>query len=585
MLDYVALVRPAPAGREHHNGLVRKIEEKAADLAKIDVPGATVFAGKTQAIKSSADGRCVIIGDIFAGGEEGAPIGSAAIDFDRARASGGRSLFESHWGGYVAIIADLAGDRSYILRDPSGALACYYVLIDDELIITSSVRRLAEAGIISGTIDQRSMLRHLIVKDLRLAETCLEGVTELLRGLRLSLQGRRLGREVLWSPWVFAEQCKDFGTAAEAALSLRKTVQSAVSAWAARYSHIVLGVSGGLDSSIVAACIRQGATALSCITLATDDPLGDERDYARILTEALHVDLIEEREQVEAVDIQTSDASHLPRPIARAFAQSGDRKQLSLARRVGADAFFSGGGGDNVFCFLPSTGPFVDRLGVEGLGWGVVETARDLARMTGSSVLEVMGKGLRRALFRSPAYRWPVDMSFLPADALEAVGEVEPHPWQKPPGGMQPGKATHVAWLMGIENHLEGFHRERTHPFIAPLLSQPVVELCLRIPTWMWCAGGRNRAVARDAFHDLLPPAILDRQSKGTPGPFVFQIFEANRDEIREMLLDGYLAREALIDRSGVEDLLSREGPLGELENARIMLLVDVEAWARSWAS
>ena len=50
---------------------------------------------------------------------------------------------------------------------------------------------------------------------------------------------------------------------------------------------------------------------------------------------------------------------------------------------------------------------------------------------------------------------------------------------------------------------------------ISPLFSQPLVELCLRIPTYVLTHGGWDRAVARRAFYDDLPPEIRNRRHKG----------------------------------------------------------------------
>src|SRR3546814_15687375 len=62
---------------------------------------------------------------------------------------------------------------------------------------------------------------------------------------------------------------------------------------------------------------------------------------------------------------------------------------------------------------------------------------------------------------------------------------------------------------------IELYPRSTAAPQITPLLSQPIVELCLSIPTWQWVRGGRDRAVARAAVADLLPALIAQRRTKG----------------------------------------------------------------------
>ena len=95
-------------------------------------------------------------------------------------------------------------------------------------------------------------------------------------------------------------------------------------------------------------------------------------------------------------------------------------------------------------------------------------------------------------------------------------------------------------------------------------------------------AGGRNRAVARDAFKDRLPSEVFHRQSKGGLTGFMGQAFEANRAALADQLVRGWLVTAELVDRSAVEASLAKPAP-NALEMARLLYLADVEAWARTW--
>jgi asparagine synthase (glutamine-hydrolysing) len=142
----------------------------------------------------------------------------------------------------------------------------------------------------------------------------------------------------------------------------------------------------------------------------------------------------------------------------------------------------------------------------------------------------------------------------------------------------------HVAWLAAIQNHLEGYGREWRHPLRAPLLAQPIVELCLNFPSWLWCVGGQDRALARAAFSDLLPPSIVKRRSKGTPTGFVMEILDAKRQSIMELLLEGKLAAERIVDRHAVHTFLSSPDRRDVVRYMEIMALADVETWLQAWS-
>jgi len=120
-------------------------------------------------------------------------------------------------------------------------------------------------------------------------------------------------------------------------------------------------------------------------------------------------------------------------------------------------------------------------------------------------------------------------------------------------------------------------------PVITPLISQPMLETCLAIPSWQWREGGRDRAVARDAFADALPPAVSRRRTKGGPDGFAALVMNRFRDAIRDRLLDGQLARNRVADRVALEARFRSEAPFGAEETVRLLDLLDTEAWIGSW--
>ena len=122
---------------------------------------------------------------------------------------------------------------------------------------------------------------------------------------------------------------------------------------------------------------------------------------------------------------------------------------------------------------------------------------------------------------------------------------------------------------------------ERVHP----LMSQPLVELCLRIPTYILASRGWDRAIARQAFSEDVPREILRRRSKQGMHEDMAGILKRNIDTARELLLDGHLVNERLLDRKSVEVALSG-GPTEDGNAAReIFDHLSTEVWLRSWQS
>ena len=527
-------------------------------------------------------GQGIIIGRLFRFGSR-TPVTTLqdreAEEIVRTRAA---SLSRSYWGAFVAFLCAGPGEEVIVYRDPSPEKPCYYAAKGDALVVASDYMLLRDIAKVRMTFDWSPIAALLWRPDIRPRRTAFNGLSELLAGEQMILSEHRRDLDMLWTPWAFAERSGFFAREEEAVAALRTAVDDAVTSWAGLFRHVVLGVSGGLDSSIVATIVAQTRTRLTMATLVAPGRAGDERRFSRELGEYLDNEVLEIPEDPHSVDLSWSDASHLPRPVARSFSQSADRAFDRIADRVGADGFFTGGGGDNVFCYLTSGAPLADRWKLEGLTPASFRTATDISRLTGASLLAVLSNAYRRGWRRPADYRWPLKGRFLVPGSVHAVREVGDHPWMMvPPGGL-PGKAIHIAWLLGIQNYLEGFARERIKPIVSPLMAQPVMEVCLRIPTWWWVSGGVNRACARKAYADRLPKRVLSRTSKGTPDSFVIELIEQRRNEIADILLSGRLVREGLADADAIEQSVRNLSIVRDVGFVELMKLVDVEAWLSS---
>jgi asparagine synthase (glutamine-hydrolysing) len=284
--------------------------------------------------------------------------------------------------------------------------------------------------------------------------------------------------------------------------------------------------------------------------------------------------------EVSRIDLMHSEARRLPRPTVRAFLQESRRLAAAVAAETGAGAIFNGGGGDNVFCSLRSSGPAADRLLTAGPGAEFLRTARAIGELAPASLWAVVSDAVRRAWLGKPALREVRDSALLSPRALEQAGAMEAHPWLDLPARALPGKAMHVRLLAFAQSFVEGFDPQDALPTVAPLLAQPLVEACLSVPSWSWFAEGRDRVIARRAFAGGLPVEILQRRSKGTPDSFVAEIFEKYRATLRAMLADGALAAHDMLDLPKVLRALDDPRPVHGDAFRRILQFVDAEAWA-----
>lgn len=251
-----------------------------------------------------------------------------------------------------------------------------------------------------------------------------------------------------------------------------------------------------------------------------------------------------------------------------------------------ATAFFTGAGGDNVFYNTRSVRPVVDRYLAAPTASGLLATLRDIAQVTEASIWEVARRAIAIPRRRGPKYNWHFNSQFLHPSWIERLIREKPsHSWLDAPMGALPGKCGHVAMITRAQHYMHGHDRRLHFTEIAPLLSQPVVETALAIPSWMACEGGVDRSAARRAFAPKLPPNIIRRRMKGGPDAFAMEILRSNYDLVRDRLLAGQLAANGIIDKQELEAALVRDQMTLGTNYVRILLLLDTEAWIETWQS
>lgn len=524
----------------------------------------------------------VLIGSVFARGDDG-PVSLGGRESEAVVDSRGAWLVAHRWGSYVAMIGD--PDAVRVVRAPFGELPCYWAERQECVYVASDLPLLGALTDIPWSIEASALARHLAAGDIQSSETCLTGVRELSGGQRLTISREGVFEETLWSPWAYASEARQIASAEDARRQLRNAVRKSVCARANEYRAILLKLSGGLDSSILAASLLQSGRLAIALNLATTDPSADEREQAQQVANRLGIRLVIRFRKIAGVDVGQSLAAHLPRPSARSFAQESHRLTTLTAVDAGCDAVFDGGGGDNVFCSLRSARPAADCLLCEDGRGAFWKTASTVAELSQAPVWRVAWRALLMSHRRSVDFRWRFDTRFLSPEARALAGTVPVHPWLQAPDRMLPGKAAHVALIAAAQAVAQGRDPQANLPTCSPLVSQPIIEECLKIASWLWFDKGHDRAVARSAFAPFLPAETIWRRSKGAPDCFVAELYEANQPTIRELLLGGELRRLGLLDSAALERALGEEGPVRGHNFLRLMQLTDAESWARCWSS
>jgi len=568
--SYLAIVAPAA-----DPGEMRRMAERAAER----LPLAPAFECNGLAVLVDTATRHRLFG------EAGIAVGSTMARCADAALVGGTDRWDAcrfataFWGDHVGFFRG-PGDEISVIRAPSGRLPAFRTAVGGITLIASEPALLLALTGAEPRIDWRFVAHHLAFPHLRCGATGLAGIDELFAGDRTIFAGTDTRRDSIWTPWDFAAAERQLADLDEARHMLRTSVNEATAALVRPYRSVLLELSGGLDSSVLATALAACDAPATALNLVTPRAEGDERDYARATAAATGLVLAEHSVEAD-VDLTRPVECQSARPGIPQILAPADRLLGDTARADGVEAFVSGTGGDCVFCAPGSAAPAADALRLFGPGRRFLRAVRHIAEVHDTS-LWIAGSMAWRQAHRPPIHRvWPGSDAFLARDVLPR--EPDFHPWLVEPDDALPGRRSHVRAVVAAFAHLDGYARHAVAPSLFPLLSQPVMETCFRIPTWMWIDGGRDRAIARQAFSDVLPAKVIDRRSKGGMDAYCLRNFEANRARLDPYLLDGHLAGAGLLDRSAVAAYLRQ--PVGSRDPRFYSLLpvIDAEAWARGW--
>lgn len=541
--------------------------------------GSMTLFGTDDLSTLSLPGGGVLIGDLFT--QDGITVNdSARFPEHSNQAQTRKYILETYWGSYLIIQPDAQGPDNFTMtRAPSAAgnLPCIYSIKAGSGFLTSDLSLAIRASLYRKQIDWDFIAHRLRYSGIKTQRSGLADVVELLPACSLSVSGTETSTRQAWSPWDFVVPEQRYRNLRDAATQIRHAVSSAVRAWTDTDRSMLLELSGGLDSSIVAACLRDHHARVICCNLVTSVPGVDERRYASLMARQLGVELNTEYLDLDKARIDFAPSPDSVAPGMGALQYAIDEVMEAAAERHGALAYYSGGGGDSVFCYLRTAAPAADAFRAGGF-WAAMTASRDLANMHQCTFWKAGSLTISK-LRRPPKSPYHEDATFI----APSVANVRPeaHPWFSAPKNALPGDRERIFDLAGNQLFQGQAARGSRRPLRFPLLSQPVMEACLRAPSWMWISEGRNRALARAAFSDALPPDIVNRQSKATYMSYLGAVYERNKHQISDFLLSGRLNSQGLLDTRAINTFLAKPLPPRDQTFLRMFDLCMVENWVR----
>lgn len=305
------------------------MDERLADLAcQLGLPliyrddNLIVYAdaGVESNVLPGADG--VAIGDIYcrhvpARAFDGHPEQAARV----ASALKSGELHRQYWGSYL-ILASLPEGGITCTRSSFGSINCYYLVANDSIVVATDAAILLEIAKRPRSVNWDALARHLIWDNLSMTSTCLSGIFELRCGETIRFDARqRLEAHFDWDPWTFTNSEASITAPDEAVELVRREILRCIGAQMPPGQLYGLDLSGGLDSSIIAAAAVFAGREIHAITMFGEGNDGDERHFARSVARHLGILLDEGAPDYQRPNLLHAARPQLPRPHSRSFVQ------------------------------------------------------------------------------------------------------------------------------------------------------------------------------------------------------------------------------------------------------------------------
>ena len=265
----------------------------------------------------------------------------------------GESALSRLEGIYAFAIWDVRTQTMFLARDPCGIKPLYYVEHDQGFYFSSEFKSLLLLPAVSRELDYDALFRSIVLLMSPGSATILKQVHKLEAGSYLLVKDRQVITHQRWAQLpVYSSQINGRN---QASLEIDSALQASVQSQMVADVPVGAFLSGGLDSSLIVAMIKQlHGKAIECFTIQSmwgdtkKEGFIDDLPYAQRAAKLLQVPL-------NIVAVKPDMVSLLPKLIYHLDEPQADPAVLNvfliceLARSKGIKVLFSGAGGDDVF--------------------------------------------------------------------------------------------------------------------------------------------------------------------------------------------------------------------------------------------
>jgi asparagine synthase (glutamine-hydrolysing) len=507
----------------------------------------------------------------------------------------GDGVVEGLRGMFAFAIWDRPRRRVLLARDRLGIKPLYYRIGDGELLFASEIKALLAAS------GERPAFNDAVLPEF-LSTRFVSGEDTFFRGVRKLLPGHVLAWSIGDSPrprryWQLPDPVES--AAAPSARDLRERLEAAVSSHL--MSDVPLGVflSGGLDSSALAAlAARKVAEPLQTFAVGFAEADANELPYARMVARhigATHREVMVTPESF--VDDLPHALWHEDEPMA--FSSSVPLFALARLAREHVKVVLTGEGADELF--LGYNRYRVTRWNAR-LGqpyWAAMPAAarraiREAVHLLPAPLARVARRsfiGLEpglRGLYHENFAVFPLALQQRLLTRRDLLAARDPYATQtayfdEAPGALldRLGRAELRSYLHELLMKQDQMSMASSIESRVPFLDDRLVEHVVALPAHLKLPGWQTKGLLRAAVRDLLPAPILSRRKLGFPVPLGDWLRGPLAPVVDEFVLGPRTAARGYFDGTGLRQLVAEHASRRASHTDAMWLLVNLEIWQR----
>jgi asparagine synthase (glutamine-hydrolysing) len=505
-------------------------------------------------------------------------------------------------GIFAFALWDAARRRLILMRDRLGVKPLFYAWHGRRLAFGSEIKAVLASGAVGRDLDDQALMEFLWYGNAFEERTIYLGVRALEPGCRLVIDDGQARLESWWHVGEWLESAQPDTDRHGATVAVREAVDAAVARQLVSDVPVGLLLSGGVDSSSIAASAAVASgNRLTCYSVAFDYDKGvNELPKARRVAQALGLDHHELRVRGDALE---EVISALVRAHDEPFADAANIPLYLLAQELRGKikVVLQGDGGDEMFAgyrrysilraaafwrmwphvlepvlhtLFRGRGARLARIGAAAGNSDAalrmallltVETLRDppTAMLTDAAQQRLEASTDPFAAYRRCASRFenfdPVQQMLLTDISLQLPSQFLT-------------KVDRATMSHGIEARV-------------PLLDEGVASLAVGLPVTLKVRGRQGKIVLRDAMRGRLPADILDGPKTGFGVPYEEWLRGALHVFARAAILEAAFIERFGLDRNRLETALDEHRLRRRNRGFLLWKLLQLALWSRQYLS